>query len=179
MAATLLKITNEEALHRFLHNCVDDLITKNHSNFNVGNDDIEWTKDDHRIATNYVQNLYKENVLKSENWENVIKTVTPKYQQIIKECYDNRKSQIYQAVLCDELHKTNANIVQNIDWKLKWIMGSSKLATLREPLLQVDLHCFRKENENTRKTVNFEMDIGQVNKLILDLEKVKQLITSP
>ncbi|KAF5284699.1 hypothetical protein FQR65_LT13452 [Abscondita terminalis] len=178
MTTALLKINNEEALYRFLHHCVDDLINNSSSDFNIGREVIEWTKDDHINAVNYIQNLYKENVIKSENWENIAKEINSRYEHIIKECYEIRKNEIYQAVVCEELYKHNSNIVQNIDWKLKWIMGSSKLSSLREPLLQVDLHCFKKKNESVRKTVNFEMDIVQINKLISDLEKVKQLIAA-
>lgn len=147
------------------------------TDFNLGNDDVEWTKEDRNSAKDFIQCLYRENIL-NHSKELILTNldIDPKLVALIKECYNIRKDDIFQAVLCEELHKGDKNIVENIDWKLKWVMGSSKLATLREPLVQVDLYCFKKINDNVRNAVNFEMNVDQVNKLIQDLEEAQELL---
>ncbi|KAF5286631.1 hypothetical protein FQA39_LY16205 [Lamprigera yunnana] len=177
MTSAILKITNEKTLHQFIHHCIDDLVSNNRSHFKIEMDNIEWTKEDSGSALSFIQTLFRQ-MLKSQNWENSDLTeFNSKYGDIIKECYEIRKRQIYQAVLSEELELIDNRVVQNYDWKLKWVMGSSKLATLREPLLQLDLHCFIKESKDTR-TINFEMSISQIDKLILDLEKAKEFIST-
>lgn len=108
--------------------------------------------------------------------ESKIQDLNPDSRQCIIDCYEIRKEEILQAIIREKLSKYGKPLVENIDWKLKWIMGSSKLASLREPLLQVDLHCFKKQDESARKTINFEMNLEQVDKLIAGLEKVKSEI---
>ncbi|KAF2901925.1 hypothetical protein ILUMI_04261 [Ignelater luminosus] len=178
MANSLLKITNTPVLQQFLHDCVDDLIGRKHANFDSYSSDIEWTNEDYHNAIKFIQNLYRENTQSTA--ENIlvpkVQDLNPDSQQCIVDCYEIRKEEILQAIIRENLSKCGKPLVENIDWKLKWILGSSKLASLREPLLQVDLHCFKKQDESTRKTINFEMNLEQVDKLIAGLEKVKNEI---
>lgn len=65
--------------------------------------------------------------------------------------------------------------MENIDWRLKWVLGSSDLATLQEPRLQVDLHCVSKNgNSIVKDIVNFEASLEQIDNLITDLTKLQK-----
>ncbi|CAH0555472.1 unnamed protein product [Brassicogethes aeneus] len=172
-----LKISNNvPVLSKFLHESVDDLIGKSTLNFNNYNSDIEWTPEDFEKAKKEIQNLYR-NAINNKEFKLDIKDVNSEVIKLIEDCFTVRKSEIIQKVLKDGIVKNGHNLVDNIDWRLKWVMGSSKLATIREPLLQVDLHCTkfdREENEMKNNTVNFEMDIKQVNNLINELSSVQK-----
>ncbi|XP_026823087.1 uncharacterized protein LOC113561079 [Rhopalosiphum maidis] len=65
----------------------------------------------------------------------------------------------------------------DFDWKLKYVMGSSSLSTLEEPLLQVILHLKdgpRSNNtENPKVSENVFLEFSQ-EELLLFIEKLKQ-----
>jgi len=173
MATSLLKISSAEVLNQFLHDCVDDLIRCKQVDFDSYNSDIEWTKEDYTSAINWIQNLYRESISACNKIDDSkLQDLSPHLQQCIKDCFEIRKKQIFQTIVVENLLKNGQQVVENYDWSLKWINGSSKLATLREPLLHVDLHCFKDENETERKNIKFEMNFEQVTKLTANLEQV-------
>ncbi|KAB0794673.1 hypothetical protein PPYR_11512 [Photinus pyralis] len=169
MATSFSKIPNADVLYHFIHHCVDELVAQTNTSFNF--DEVEWAKEDQTAAKNFIQHLYKANI-SNHSQELTLNhlNLAPQLARQIEECYNIRRNDIFQVVLRDEVRKGSKDVVENIDWKLKWIMGSSKLDTLREPFLQVDLHCFKKQND-VRNTFNFEMNLDQVNRLIHDLEQ--------
>ncbi|KAL4107836.1 hypothetical protein QTP88_018119 [Uroleucon formosanum] len=65
----------------------------------------------------------------------------------------------------------------DFDWKLKYVMGSSSLSTLEEPLVQVILHLkdgLRSNNtENPKVSENVFLEFSQ-EELSLFIEKLKQ-----
>lgn len=160
--------------------CADDLVSGKHRRFdNGGVQHVEWSETDYEKAHSLIQNFYRDCVAKTKT--SGIEGAPPNVQNVIKDCYEARQGEIFQAVAKDTLLCSGAkNLVENIDWKLKWIMGSSKLSTLREPVLQMNLSCIEKSeaNVNVRNVVNFEMNPEQVDKLIDNLEKAKSSISS-
>lgn len=96
----------------------------------------------------------------------------------LRNCFELRRNEIWQAMAKEAVLKDGHNLVEAIDWRLKWVLGSSKLVTIREPLLQVDLQCVRKalntnNNDSGRNTVNFEMNAHELDDLIAQLEKAQ------
>lgn len=121
----------------------------------------------------FVQTLYRDQVTNqsSDLESKVAKLNSNDVQQAVLGCYATRKDQIVAGITKDLMRRNGELLVENIDWKLKWVMGSSKFAALREPLLQVDLHCFRRDKNRT--TVNFEMSLDKVDMLIKELENAR------
>ena len=64
----------------------------------------------------------------------------------------------------------------------QWVMGSSKLSSLREPLLSLDLHLREAKNmmaQNSdikQKTVSLELNKNELNKVIAVLEKSQEAV---
>lgn len=64
----------------------------------------------------------------------------------------------------------------------QWVMGSSKLSSLREPLLSLDFHLCEARNMMTQnsdikqKTVSLELDRNELNKVIAVLEKSQEAL---
>lgn len=162
---------------QFVHECIDDLIGKKRASFDSYSGDIEWSKREHDSARKTIQNLLIRCALEDADVQSFTKDLSTDLQQTIKECYGIRKDEILQAVMRENLIENDVPFVENVDWKLKWILGSSKFASLNEPLLQVDLHCLPSRNEST-KCVNFEMNLTQTEKLISDLKKARQELTA-
>lgn len=95
--------------------------------------------------------------------------------EALKTCYVVRKGDIYQALAKEYILDKGHNIVENFDWKVKWILGSSDLATIKEPVIQVDLNCIKKESDNVkRNVVNFEANSEKLDELIDALTQIRR-----
>ncbi|CAG5117134.1 unnamed protein product [Candidula unifasciata] len=114
-------------------------------------------------------------------------------EKVIKELgslNDSLKEIIYDSVLVHQQllrHKfiedataVSHAVLADFDWKLKLAMASDKLASLQEPLLQVDLDV--REVSGEHKSVFLELDQSELTKLITSLEmcskSVQQLTTN-
>nr|CAH7748514.1 unnamed protein product [Callosobruchus chinensis] len=162
---------------QFLHACVDDLIAKRQINSdNFKTNDTKWTKDHFEKAVKCIKNLYRKAALEG-NMSLDTSTLPADIADIIIKCYEIRKVDIHNSLMKELLLKKGDCLVENIDWKLKWILGSSDLASLREPLLQVFLHCVEKHDLRTeKKVIEFEADLDHVDFLIDELIKLKQVL---
>lgn len=132
---------------------------------------MEWTRIDFEKARNFIQNLYKDRV-KAEGENFKLQGIPGDIQQALENCYNVRKEQIFQAVMKKSLLENGVDVVENFDWKVKWVMGTSKMVSLREPLLQVNLHCASNNN------LEFEADLEKVDSLIAELERAKSALTT-
>ncbi|KAI4461002.1 comm domain-containing protein 4-8 family member [Holotrichia oblita] len=172
---SLLKIGNTADFPKFLHLCVDNMLGKSVS-FERCSDDIEWTKEELKSVQLLIQTNFKNNILNNDGvfqfpFENLNETL----RIAIEKCYEIRKDEIRQNLIKENLLSKDIPLVENIDWKLKWVMGSSSTITVSEPLLQVDLHC-AVGNEVNRKIVNFEMNLSQMDELINKLETARKSV---
>lgn len=92
--------------------------------------------------------------------------------QCFKDCYEIRKSEIQRAVTTECLAKSDSPVVTDFDWKLKWVVGSSSLSSLREPILQMDFHTKQiKDGFLKKDIINFEMNIVELNTFINAIQK--------
>lgn len=167
----LLKLTNSTVLKKFLHQCVDELVGKEQENFYNGMDDIEWSVDEHKQARSFIQALYKKYIFEDE-FSPQLSDLSSTHVEEIETCFNIRKKDIHRAVIKEQLLKSNIPLVESIDWKIKWIMGSSKLSSLSEPLVQVDLSCISNVKDG-KDMLNFEMNLSQLENLITELEEIK------
>ncbi|KAG5893298.1 hypothetical protein JTB14_023508 [Gonioctena quinquepunctata] len=146
----LLKISDSPVLMKFLHECVDDLVGKREANFdNYNSVDIEWTKEDYDKARKGIQNCFSQSVIEDEL--NLRKqNLDVNVEEAVRNCFLIRRNEIFQAMAKEAVLKNGNNLVENIDWKLKWVLGSSDLASIREPLLQCNGRIleFYKTDEN-------------------------------
>lgn len=93
--------------------------------------------------------------------------------QCVQECYEIRKPEIQRLVTKECLAKMDCPLATDFDWKLKWIIGSSTLSSLREPLLQMDIRTMHIDSdENTlNDSVQFEMNVGELKNFMSEIEK--------
>lgn len=90
-------------------------------------------------------------------------------QAKILSCLRIRQESLAKA-LTTELSQNNTPTIVDFDWRLKMIMGSSKVASLREPLLQLDLRVVEKKKESI---IGLEMNKEELDIFIKALETVK------
>lgn len=155
---------------------MDDLIGVKQIQFDSYSGEVEWTEKDYKAALHFIQTLYREQVInQSFDLESkVAELESNDVRQAVLGCYRIRKNEIVAGITKDLMLRNGGLLVENVDWKLKWVMGSSKFAALREPLLQVDLSCF--QTDKNRATVNFEMTVDTVDMLIEELENAKRAL---
>lgn len=156
-----------------MHECVDELTDIKEANFDNYNSDIQWTISDFHKTKMAIQKFYRQCIindnieLKSDLPSNIINE--------IRNCFEIRKNDIFETLVRENLLKNGASFVKNFDWRMKWVLGSSKLASFTEPVLQIDLHCLKSKNDGSleRKTVNFEVNLDKLDFLIEQLEKAR------
>ncbi|XP_025828971.1 uncharacterized protein LOC112904042 [Agrilus planipennis] len=175
MESFFTKIENKDAFCKFIHECIDDLIGRRKIELKTYKGEIESSNEHFQKAVTIIQDLYSKTALsKTQKYELKVPNLKNEYQSCLQECYDIRKDEIEQCLFKKELSKCNQLFVENIDWKLKWIMGSSTLSTLNKPILQMQLHCLKRQSDITQPCIYFEMEVQQVEKLITALEKVQK-----
>ncbi|CAL7934625.1 unnamed protein product [Xylocopa violacea] len=91
-------------------------------------------------------------------------------QQSILSCLKVRREQLTDALL-REHSKEKHDTVTDFDWRLKLVMGSSKLASLREPLLQIDLIV---ENKESKHVLGLELNKDELDTFINAMESIVQ-----
>jgi len=170
-AEYLLKVATSGNFNKFLHDCVDELVGFEYNQESVYNNDIENSSDDIRKAKAFIKSLYNDSIMK-DSLPDKFKGLSLSNEEDIKKCYEIRKKDIYNSIVKQSLIAANLKVVENIDWKVKWILGSSKLATLVKPVVQVDLHYLGSESEK-KKCISFEMELEEVDVFINELEKVE------
>lgn len=152
---------------QFLHRCVDDMISESKIGFDSYSSDIEWTRTDFENARDLIQGIFQ-SCQKANGDFKQLQGVSTVVQEALENCYSVRKQEIDQAAVKQSLLENGVeNLVENFDWKVKWVMGTSKMALLREPLVQINLHCVG------GSTVDFEADVDKLECLINELERVR------
>lgn len=134
----------------------------------------EWKRAYYESGRSYILTLCKEYVTNGRELD--LSDLPQPVQDAINDCFKLRHEDIRDAVLQESfLQTTGLNLVENIDWKVKWVLGSSKLSLHKEVLLQLDLNCVQANDkcDIVRNCVTCEVDKEQLDKLIANLEEVK------
>ncbi|XP_057668285.1 uncharacterized protein LOC130901164 [Diorhabda carinulata] len=170
----LLKISNSIELQKFLHECIDDLVEKRKIKFDYYNTSpIEWTEDDFHNAKKSVQAFYKQCTIK-KRFEISPDDIAEDVKEALRCCFDIRKQEIFQFLAKMYIIKGGNIFIENIDWRLRWVLGSSDLITLKEPYLQIDFNGIKDNSGHTENTfVSFEATLEQVDQLIMELKHLK------
>ncbi|KAK0089657.1 hypothetical protein PV325_006080 [Microctonus aethiopoides] len=82
------------------------------------------------------------------------------------DCLKEKQKYLVNALM-KKYSQKNIQTLIDFDWRLKVILGSSEVASLREPLLQLDLRVMENEAENI---VDLELNKNELDHLIKVLE---------
>ncbi|XP_059144294.1 COMM domain-containing protein 8-like [Physella acuta] len=115
----------------------------------------------------------------NEKLDEALGPLDGQYKKVISEVISVHRADLRRRLVQDTTAVSHA-VLKDFDWKLKLSLASDKLASLQEPLLQLDL--FVREANGERKQVFVELNKSELEKLILSLEgcskSVQQLTTS-
>lgn len=136
------------------------------------NNEIDWSIENQSAARKYFQNIFKNAVMEENyNFNLNLSSIGEEKVKIVEDCFNIRKSEILNKLQCDILCKLDVPLVTGFDWRLKWLIGSSSLSSIREPIAQLDLYTLNNKDDSFKKNlVNFEMNLSEIDNLINKLE---------
>lgn len=168
----LLKLDKLDHLPEFLHQCVNN-ISRGNSLVNSTHSDTEWTGEELKRTTTKIQNFYRQCAI--NNHFSFPNDSPEKSKYALAKVYESRQKDIVNALMKENFMNNGHHLVENIDWKLKWVLGSSQLATIREPVCQVELGYLLPEKNSTglKKSINFEVHLEKLDELISLLDNLR------
>ncbi|XP_014210148.1 COMM domain-containing protein 8 [Copidosoma floridanum] len=168
VTCNLFNEDKQDELTKFVHLCIDESCTLKGPEFRQFTS-VDWTKEQfntlYRLLLKLFHNpscLYIEDEKMPPEYTQLPKNV----QNVILACLRVRKSQLTDALLNDYLSRQGPTL-SDFDWRLKYVMGSSKMASIREPLLQLDLILKDKQKE---QVLGLELNLEELDLMIDAIE---------
>ncbi|XP_055549484.1 COMM domain-containing protein 8-like [Wyeomyia smithii] len=171
----LLSITNEQDIKQIFHLLIDYLLEVPKTNgtklklqllLNLSSAAVDFS-----VTIKLIESIIRQYCLEEIN-ETELKAhfqgLSAGMQQTLLRTVDQRKSEIAQFLI-NEINARNNLLMESFDWDVKWIMGNSSVASMREQIATVVLNCRGKDQH--LKTVRFEMKREKLNELIKVLEE--------
>ncbi|XP_003424158.1 COMM domain-containing protein 8-like [Nasonia vitripennis] len=159
-----------EELYKFLHRCIDEICNSTGPNFQHFKN-VQWTKEEfnnvHKHISTFLHNpscLYVDEEKMPLEYHEFPEHV----QQAILTCLRVRKNQLTNALLYEYSSRHILTMLE-FDWRLKYVMGSSKMASIREPLLQLDLILKEKQ---ANQILELELNKDELDLVINAIETV-------
>ncbi|XP_063240415.1 COMM domain-containing protein 8-like [Bacillus rossius redtenbacheri] len=168
-------VSNDQVFQEFLHACIDEVCGRRGPSYDTFRTSCSWTEDEFSSAARGVRALVRGTGRDDGEVLQLLPDLPASRQKVVLECLEVRRSDISQA-LRQEQCRISGPALEDFDWKLKWVMGSSSLSALREPLLEVDLHLSEGRGEPGRtkpSVLSLELDCAELNVLVTALEKAR------
>lgn len=144
---------------QFLHDIINNLDQKSPTNLDP---------DLHQLAV-YLKEFYTKKTLDPNT--TLPETIPDHFCTAVESVFHLRQGDLVGQVVKQRVAQSGRSVVENFDWRLKWILGSSTIAELREPLCQLDLICLG--SDLCKSVVSFECDLKGLEQLISVLQQCK------
>ncbi|XP_012252447.2 COMM domain-containing protein 8-like [Athalia rosae] len=167
----ILNKVNNDVINQICHACIDEICGRKRMTFQQFTNSVQWTEEEYEIIRAFFSGLFRNPALlylEEEKMPQQYNDASAELQVTIRKCVSVRREQLVNALLKEHSIK-NGTTLLDFDWRLKWVMGSSKLATLREPLLQLDLIV---EDKKSQRILDLELNRNELDMLITALEEV-------
>lgn len=161
----------ENVMKEFVHTCIDEICGRAGGKYKKFGEGLDWFKREHEDAYKLLSGVLRNPAclyLSEEKMPPEFHELPEAVQQQLLACLKIRREELTKALLKEESKNIRETVV-DFDWRLKMVMGSSKLASLREPLVQLDLVVEKKEK---REVLDFELNKEELGKMINALESV-------
>jgi len=172
-SVVLLEKCNNENVEKFLHGTVDRIcgragpLYQSYSNV--------WSLEEWWEVTEAVRSLYLSSV-KSSNGDlisDALASLPAGLAQTFQNVLQVRADDIRQHLL-SETSCTSRGVLTDFDWKLKMVLGSDKMSTIREPVLSLEL---RVQDGNASNVETLELNKDELKKLVTSLEGAHKVVT--
>lgn len=98
------------------------------------------------------------------------------FQQSVLDVFAVRRSEIEEFLLAEHNSRKNP-LLQSFDWDIRWILGSSNMASLRTQIANLILNCKTAQSTDL-KTIHMEMTRKQVDQLIEILQQCDEKLSA-
>ncbi|XP_031829345.1 COMM domain-containing protein 8 [Nomia melanderi] len=169
-----LNLFSEDKVHvlkELLHACVDEICGRPGPSYHKFANSIDWSREEYEETYKLISTLLRNPAclyLVEEKMPPEYHELPEHIQQSILTCLKVRREQLTNALLKEYSKEENDTLV-DFDWRLKLVMGSSKLASLREPLLQLDLMV---ENKDRKRILGLELNKDELETFINVMESI-------
>lgn len=135
----------------------------------------EYTNEDVTNLKNKLRSLFIHLTYSStQSKEHIFKILDNDKSAFIMETFKQRKLDIAVSLL----KQHNAGIkptLNNFDWKVNWVVGSSVSPSLKYPIMNLDLPTLHKVDGKTKEeNVSLELTKDELDSLILCLENISK-----
>ncbi|XP_020281519.1 COMM domain-containing protein 8-like [Pseudomyrmex gracilis] len=166
---SLFSEEKSDVLKELLHACVDEICGRPGPSYHKFINSMDWSKAEYEGVYKLISALLRNPAslyMVEEKMPQEYHELPEQVQQNILTCLRVRREQLTNALL-REHYKRKLPTVVDFDWRLKLVMGSSKMASLRESLLQLDLTT---EDAESRRVTNLELNKDELDTVINALE---------
>jgi len=167
---SLFSEEKSDVLKELLHACVDEICGRPGPSYHNFVNSMDWSKAEYEGVYKLISSLLRNPAslyIMVDKMPQEYHELPEQVQQNILTCLKIRREQLTNALL-REHYKRKLPTVIDFDWRSKLVMGSSKMASLRESLLQLDLIV---EDEESRRIINLELTKDELDTMINSLEK--------
>jgi len=168
---SLFSEEKSDVLKELLHACVDEICGRPGPSYRKFVNSMDWTRAEYEGVYKLILSLLRNPAtiyMVEEKMPQEYHELPEQVQQIILTCLKVRREQLTNALLREHYKRKLPTVIDH-DWRLKLVMGSSKMASLRESLLQLDLIVEVKES---RRIINLELNKDELDTMINSLEKL-------
>lgn len=158
-------------LKELLHACVDEICGRPGPSYHKFINSMDWNKAEYEGIYKLISSLLRNPAslyMVEEKMPQEYHELPEQVQQNILTCLKVRREQLTNALLRKHYKRTLPTVIDS-DWRLKLIMGSSKMVSLRESLLQLDLIV---EDTESRYIINLELNKDELDTVINTLEAI-------
>ncbi|KAK2579543.1 hypothetical protein KPH14_010842 [Odynerus spinipes] len=169
----LLSQEKSDVLKELLHACVDEICGHPGPTYYKFMTRMDWSKEEYEDVYKLIITLLRNPAclyLIEEKMPAEYHDLPEAIQKNILTCLKIRQEQLTRALLMEHSKRKLQTLV-DFDWRLKLVMGTSKMASLREPLLQLDLIT---EDREARRIIDVEMNKDELDTLITTMETIVQ-----
>ncbi|XP_017891719.1 COMM domain-containing protein 8-like [Ceratina calcarata] len=171
-----INLFTEDKIHvlkEFLHACADEICGRPGPTYSKFVNGMDWSREEYEETYKLISMLLRNPSslhLIEEKMPQEYHELPEQIQQNILSCLKVRREQLVDA-LSEDYSREKHDTVTDFDWRLKLVMGSSKLAALREPLLQLDLTV---ESKESRQILGLELNKDELDTFMNAMESIVQ-----
>lgn len=170
----LLNLFGDDKIHalkELLHACVDEICGRPGPSYHRFANSVDWSRQEYEETYKSISILLRNPAclyLLDEKMPQEYHELPDPIQQNLLTCLKARREHLADALLKDHSKEKYETLI-DFDWRLKLVMGSSKLSSLRESLLQLDLVV---ENRNAKRILSLELNKDELETFINAVETV-------
>ncbi|KAK3744884.1 hypothetical protein QZH41_013770 [Actinostola sp. cb2023] len=174
MGVRLLEKCPKEQAEKFVHEILDSVCHGRHPRYvNYGK---VWTTEEWRTVIKETSEILKCFIRKGMTKNEIVQeldkhSLSPDIKQVLCGCLLARQDAIRAALVSNTAGITNAYL-KDFDWKVKMVLASDKIASIRKPVISVD---FDISQGNRVKPVTVEMSKEELKNLITSLEAANKV----